>query len=329
MKKISNTTLLIIFVSLAIIALVFYYLDSRKGERTFRKDLFKVDSAKVTEITIHPKGNKPDVISLVKNGTSWDVKFKNKSYPADTSTVKRILHALTNIEVVRVSAADQSGWKSLEMTDSASNRVVVSQGTETVADLRVGKISFTRTQYQQYGGQNVDVKSNIRVKDDDRVYVVEGFLSMMFNDQLSVYRNHLVCRFDKNNLTKLTFLYPGDSSFQLVRSGAHWLLNNQPADSSKVESWLATMANCTGSEYADDKTPPVTYPYDLKIEGNNMMGIDIKGSHDPSTKFSFVSSSSNTAALFGGTSAYLFNQVFPSKSKFLPSREAPKKGKKK
>ena len=331
MKRINNKTLFVIFVVLALIAITIYYFDSRKGERSFRKELFTVDSAKVTAITIYPKAKKNETLNLIKTGKTWDIKLSNRSYPADTITIQRILQALQKVNAERVASTGQSGWKDLEITDSASVRVVVNQGSDIVADFRVGKISFSRNSMSDYSGrnQNVIVKSHVRVPDDDRVYVVDGFLSMMFSDQPSVYRNRMVFRFDKNNLTKLTFIYPGDSSFQLTKSGTKWLVNDLPTDSSKTESWLNSVANCTSSEFADEKTQPLTFPFVLRIEGNNMKTIEVKGAMEGTTKQYYVNSSYNTSATFGGSNSYLFNQVFPGKPKFIVTKEALKKGKKK
>ena len=332
MKKINNKILLIVFLVLAMLAVIIYLYDRNKGERTFKSELFTVDSANVTSITIYPKGKINGTLNLVKTGKNWEVKYDNRSYPADTMTIRRLLQALVKVNAERVAATDRSGWKDLEITDSSSTRVVVNKESEISADFRVGKVSFSRNDNpQEYGrNQNVIVKSHVRVAGDDRVYVVDGFLSMMFSDQPSMYRNRLVFRFNKNDLAKLTFIYPGDSSFQLVKSGSHWLVNDQPADSIKVENWLSSVANCTSSDFADEKTQPLTFPYALRIEGNNMKSIEVKGAADVVSKKYFVCSTFNPSATFGGSNAYLFNQVFPGKAKFSASKEAhkPKTGKK-
>ncbi|MCX6246744.1 MAG: DUF4340 domain-containing protein [Bacteroidetes bacterium] len=330
MKKINNKILLAVFLILAILAIIMIVVDNRKGERSFREELFRIDSAAVTNITIHPKGMKSETIDLIKTGRTWEVKAGNRSYPADTMTVQRILQSLARVKAERVAATGRDGWKGLEMTDSLSTRVVVSQGKDVTADFRVGKISFNRNAMSGYGGnQNVDVKSHIRVADDEKVYVVDGYLSMMFRDQPSAYRNRMVFRFNKADLAKLTFVYPGDSSFQLVKSGSRWLVNDKPADSAKVENWLNSIANCTSSDFADEKMQPVVFPFTCRIEGNNMKTIEVKGACEESSKSYFIISTFNTSATFGGPNAYLFNQLFPGKLKFAVTKDAPKKGKKK
>jgi hypothetical protein len=331
MKKITNKSLLILFLALAVIAIAIYFIDKNKGERTFKSELFTVDTAKVTAITIYPKGKTNGTLNLIRTGKNWDIKYDNRTYPADSMAIKSILQALSKVKAERVASVDKSGWKDLEITDSLGIRVVINQGSEITADFRVGKTSFTRNNNSQdYGrNQNVEVKSHVRVAGDDRVYVVDGFLSMMFSDKPSTYRNRSVFKFNKNDLLKLTFIYPGDSSFQLATEGNRWLVNNQPADSVKVENWLNQMANCLSSDFADEKNQPLTFPYTLRIEGNNMKTIEVKGAMDPGSKTNFVTSTFNTSATFGGSNSYLFNQVFPSRIKFMATKQSPKKGKKK
>jgi len=317
MKKIHNKFLLIAFLVLAVFAVIIYVIDKRKGERNFRSELFKIDSSAVTAITIYPKGKPNDTVDLVKTGKNWEVKVKNRSYPADTMTIQRILQALVEVKAGRVASAGKEGWKQLDITDSASARVVIHQGRDITADFRLGKISFTRTRMPDYGrNQNIDVKSHIRVSGDDRVYVVDGFLSMMFSDQPSAYRNRTLVRFNKTDLARLTFLYPGDSSFRLIKQGTRWLVNDRPADSAKVETWLNSLANCNGSDFAGDSAEQVNFPYTCRIEGNNMTPIVISGIYEKTVNSYMITSTLNPTAFFSSRPPNLFHLVFPSKNRF-------------
>jgi hypothetical protein len=318
MKKIKNSTLLIIFCILALVSAAVYFYDRNKGERTFKSELFTIDSAGVSSIKIYAKGNTGEMVVLERAGKNWNVKVKDKNYEADTSVVRQLISAVRNAMPERVAGTDPSAWHDLEMDDSASTRVVMEQGNEIVADFRVGKISFSQgNQNPGYGGrQNMSVKSHIRIAGDDKVYVVDGFLSMMFRDQPSAYRNRNICRLNISLVNKMTFVYPGDSSFVLQRQGNKWFTGDKPADSAKAETFVQSLANLANSEFADDASIPVTYPFILKIEGNNMTAIEIKGSIDPVSNRYFVHSTFNPGAVFSSASPSLFNQVFPGKKRF-------------
>ena len=325
-RKINNKTLLILFAILAIVAVAVYFYDRQKGERTFKNELFKVDSAAVTSITIYSKGKNGEFLKLNKTGSGWEIQAQKKKYQADSAIIPSILQALAHITAERVAGTDQTSWKEYEITDSLSTHVVVEQGKEITADFRTGKVSFSQNRTRQNSGNyGIEAKSHIRVAGDDRIYVVDGFLSMMFANDPSRYRNRMVVKLDKKNLTKLSFIYPGDSSFMLLKEGSKWFLNNQPADSALTEQWLNSLSFLTNGNFADEEVPPFTFPFNLRIEGNNMNMIDVKGAKDTVAKKYFVKSSANSSAVFGGASPGLFNQVFPGKNKFLESKKPGKK----
>lgn len=317
-RKISNKALLVIFVVLAVAAVIVFLHDRKTGDRTFKSELFTVDSANVTLVKIFPKGKATEPLILEKAGNNWNIMSGTKKYPADSTAIGNILKTLAHVSAERVAASDPSGWKSFDLTDSLARRVVVQQGNEVTADFMVGKISYSQEQRTQYrgGNQGFSIKSHIRVAGDDRVYVVDGFLSVIFSDQPGQYRNRLVCRFDHNQANKLTFGYPGDSSFVLMREGGKWMLNGQPADSAKAAGYINSLANTMGNEFADEGNLPFTFPFSLKIEGNNMQTIDLQGAVDPVKKMYYLKSGANTTAVFGSSNTSLFNRVFASKSRF-------------
>ena len=331
MKTIKNRTLLILFVVLAILAVVMYVYDRNKGERSFKRKLFTVDSSKVTEITVFAKGKIKTPLKLVKTGNTWEIKSNNHTYPADSNVIPRILSALSQTKPERVSGAGKSSWKEFQINDTLGTHVIVNVGDHMAADFWIGKISISQDNNRPaYGrNQNISIKSNIRVAGDDRVYVVDGFLSMMFGDQPSMYRNRTVLRFDKNLITRLTFLYPGDSSFVLVKEGTHWKLNDQPTDSAKTENYLNSIRSAVNSEFAEEGTQPFTYPYTLRIEGKDMTTIEVQGAINPEHKKYFVKSTSNSSAVFASSGPGLFNQIFPEQGKFFITAEKVTKGVKK
>ncbi|MDP1622842.1 MAG: DUF4340 domain-containing protein [Bacteroidales bacterium] len=317
-RKIDTKKLVFLFLILAILALIVFLRDRNQSDRTFKSELFSVDSASVTAIKIFPKGKNSDPLILEKTGKNWDIKINNKKYPADSAAVNNILTALAQVTAERVAASDRAAWKDLEITDSLGRRVVVEQGKTIAADFMVGKVSVSQRPAMQgmVRNQGFSVKSHIRIAGDDHVYVVDGFLSMIFSDQPAQYRNRLICRFNPKEVTKLTFVYPGDSSFILSRSGNNWLVNGEKADSAKTVIYINSIANSTGAEFADDGDIPVTYPYSLRIEGTNMSPIEVTGATGPLNKMYYIRSSTNTSAIFGSGNATLFNQIFASKSKF-------------
>ena len=318
LRKINNKTLFILAVMLAVVETIAYIYDRRQGDRTFRTDLFSVDSATVTAIKIYPKGSTGEPLTLARSGKSWEIRTGNRSYPADSGAISNILSSLAHVTAEHVAASDAAGWKPLEINDSLGRHVVVEQGSSVAADFMVGKASFIQDQGMQNrrGNRGFSVKSHIRLAGDDHVYVVDGFLSMVFSDQPAQYRNRMICRFEPQQVTKLTFIYPGDSSFILSRTGSAWTVSGKPADSAKTATYLASISGTYGSEFEDEEKAPVTFPFTLRIEGNNMAIIEVNGATVAEGKIHYIRSTANTQAVFRSSDASLFNRVFASKNKF-------------
>jgi len=75
------------------------------------------------------------------------------------------------------------------------------------------------------------IQSHVRVADDDKVYLVDGYLSLMFNNNPSMYRDKNICRFQEDQPLGLLFIYPADSSFVLTKTGNNWYVDDIRADS--------------------------------------------------------------------------------------------------
>ena len=51
-KKLNIKSLVIIFAILLVLVIIVFYVDSKKGERTFRSNIVDIDTTKVTSIII-------------------------------------------------------------------------------------------------------------------------------------------------------------------------------------------------------------------------------------------------------------------------------------
>lgn len=317
MKKINQKILLAIFLVLLVIAALFYFLDRRTGDRTFRSELFELDSANITSVTVYPKGGNNPSYQLIKSGPSWELSMKNHRWPTDSNAIRNAISILMQVKPQRVAGKDESSWKNFDLTDSLSMRVVVEEQGETTADFRIGKVTFTQSGPQGYGGNRQMMPlTYIRVAGDEKAYVVEGFISMLFADNPSMFRNRSLLKVNKDEITRLSFNYPGDSSFVLVRTPAGWSIDNRPADSAKVATFLGTLANLSWHEFADDITPPAFFPYKLTIGGDQAALGELSGVFIAEPKNYLVTSASNPGVLFGSANPSLFYRVFPVRNYF-------------
>ena len=88
----------------------------------------------------------------------------------------------------RVAGLDRSSWTEFRVSDSTGTHVVLEEDGDVISDFYVGRVAFSQPPQQQQGygrNQNPIIKSHVRVADDEKVYLVDGYLSLMFNDKPS------------------------------------------------------------------------------------------------------------------------------------------------
>ncbi len=320
-KKLNIKSLSVIFAVLLVLVIIIFYIDSRKGERTFRSNIVDIDTSKVTSIIIYPKTNREEPVEIVRKGNLWKIKSREKLYNADENIVNNILKTLTELKPKRVAATDRSRWKEFEVTDSLATRVKLLTGKKTGADIYFGKFSYQQPKNEMayYYNQRGTITTYVRIAGDKIVYVVEGYLGMTLNRQLNDFRNKSVIRSDKSKWTRLSFTYPADSSFYLVKEGGKWLVNGLLADSGCVKEYFNSISWLTSSDFVDGQNPLQDEPdFTLKIEGDNFVRpIQIKAFKADTTNRYLITSSLNEGTFFSGRKSSLTEKIFTGKNRFL------------
>ena len=324
-KKINIKILLALFVVLLILVLVIFYFESKKGERSFRADIFDADTSKVTSVVIYPRINKEESINIIKKGTQWKIDYHGKLLNADNDIVKNMFSTLLELKPRRIAATERSRWREFEVDDSLSTRVQVLTQKKIVSDLYIGKFSYQQPKNQmQYNyNQRGTMSTCVRLADENIVYVVDGFLSMAFNRNVNDFRNNSIIRSNKSDWTRLSFRYPADSSFTLVKEGDIWMVDGLMADSASVDKYFNSISYLTNSNFVDDQKPLNDQPVlSLKIEGNNFgEPIQVKAFIADTINKYLITSSLNKGAYFSGEASKLTGKIFVGKAGFFSNNE--------
>ncbi len=329
-RKLNLKTLVILLV---VLVAIYFIADMVGGnDRTFRSEIVKVDTANVTDIYISILKDNAE-IRLTRTGgpADWEVSSAGSSFVADPNIVKNILAQFTEMKPERIAATSKDKWAQFEVSDSTGTHVIVKDGNSELANVYVGKFSYSQppaqAQQQQnpYQQQRGKMTSFIRVNEEDEVYAVEGFLKMTYQKDINSYRKKSLVDVNKDDLTRLVFNYPGFSTFSLIKNDTKWLLDGVVADSAKTAKYLTKIARLTSSDFLPPstlKTNEATYK--LTIEGNNISPIEIKAfPSDTIVKF-VMTSSTNVGAEFNGGKGKLFEKVFVDQTEFLAGEPTPK-----
>jgi len=321
-KKKTIRKLAVFFVVLLALVVTVLLVDQKKGKRTFRTDLFEADTADVTAIIIRTKADRDNPVILERKKSGWQLKSGDRLFNAEPVMVQEILRALNDLKATRVAATDKAKWKEFEVDDSSATKIMVKKDKKLVSTLYLGKFSYQipkNANPYDYYNQQPKISTYVKVGDDKQVYVAEGFLSMIFNRSINDYRNRAIIRSNSNDWTRLTFSYPADSSFGLVKEKGFWSVDGMPVDSVKAAEYLTFIASASSEKFVDDQKPLSAKPdFSLRIEGDNRVKpIVISAFAADSTHGYLIQSSENEGTYFSGKQSGLFDRIFVSRERFF------------
>jgi hypothetical protein len=324
-KKKAIRKLAVFFVFLLALVAIVLLIDQKKGKKTFRTDLFETDTADVTAIIIRTKADRDNPIIFEKKKSGWLLKSRNRQFNAESGMVQEMLRTLNDLQATRVAATDKSKWKEFEVDDSSATKIMVKKDKKLVSTLYLGKFSYQMPKNANpydYYNQQPKISTYVKVGDEKQVYVVEGFLSMLFNRSFNDYRNQEIIRSNSGDWTRLVFSYPADSSFVMVKEKGSWTVDGLPVDSVKAEEYLKSIASVSCENFVDDQKPLSGKPdFSLKIEGNNRVSpIVISAFAADSTNEYLIHSSENEGTYFSGKQSGVINRIFIGKNRFFMAR---------
>jgi len=322
-RFLNTKTLIILLVILGGIYLISKLTE--KEDRSFRSEMVTIDSADVTKVVIMPKlGSDGQEVVITKTGYEWKLESEGKSYKADPSSIKNILAELMRMKSERVAAVDESKWAEYEVSDSTGTRIQLFKNKKILADLYVGKFDYSQPKgpqnpYQQNRGK---MSTYVRPAEDKEVYVVDGFIKMSIQPNVNAYRDKTLFASNKDDLTKITFNYSNNDNFILNKENGKWFLNGVPTDSTKTVRYLNKLARVTSSNFIDDVEPLSNSPaFQVTIEGNNLLPVELKAFPADSTNKFVITSSRVPDAKYSGVKAGLFDRIFVDRSEFFADEE--------
>jgi len=307
-KKLNFKTLAIIFGILLVLAVLSQLSKFGSSDSNFKSEIVKIDTSKITAIYLKSESI-PNEIKIVRNGKLWTIVSNGKSLATDQQAVSGMINELAGIKAERVAATDKSEWETYKVTDSAGIKVRVEEGSEIIADIIIGKFSYQQNPQK--------FSTYVRLNNEVEVYSVQGFLSMTFGRGLSDLLDKTLVNTNAANITRITYTYPGDTSFVLENVMNQWKIGDNIADSAKTAQYLQSLAHLTSSEIAHEAAIQGAQLFTVKIEGNSMKPIELKAfASDTITKWLIISDQ-NPGTRFAGSKSDIVSKIFASKQQFL------------
>ena len=313
-KKFSSGILIIILAVLMIVYLIVRYSNS--DERTFRDKILSFDAATITKIMIHDPKSGQEAVDLRLSGENWIVRDNGKEYTADTNVVKNMLKQLSELPTKRYAGKGNDAWIKYEVTDTSAALVTLFASEKTVAEIYIGKFSYNMPKEQQQMAQarqqRGDMTSYVRLKNEEDVYAVDGYLKMSFNGKTATYRLKSLTSVNPADITHLIINQPGNKKV-LDKQGGKWFMNGIPADSAMVAKYCSSIARLSSSKFVGNEVSQSFPGHSVRIEGNNFSPVDLQAYPVADTNVAYIiSSSANPGAFFNGKEGGLFKKIWES-----------------
>ncbi len=324
-RKNKTRILLIVLIVLVVVFAVVQYSKQKQGERTFKEYVIEIDTSKISGIVIIPgiEHQEQNALKLYKEQGNWKVKQGEDEYNALDGRIEQMIHTLQGLKTESIAGLDKSSWTEFEVTDSSGTRVQILYDGKPAREIVLGKFEYFKNQSRQvrqpmqYNQPRGKMMSYVRPEDDEKVYMVEGFLKMSFDPKINSYRDKTIIDSEPAKWSSLQFNYPGDSSFTLVKKNMQWFVDGrEPVDSNMVSGYFNKIKRISGSEFVDGSLGQVSHT--LIIKGNMPSPVQISAAPADSVHQYIVHSSMNKDAFFSGKQGRIFSSIFVSKSYFKP-----------
>lgn len=318
-KRFDNKRLLMILGGLVVLLLLTVLVKMPRERSTLKGNLVDIDTSSVGKIIITPKSGTGNSFEFSKENNKWSIAQGDIVSVPIKGAVGNILSEIMAVKPQTLAAMGESKWKEYELTDSLATKVkIVSKKGKDLAGLMIGKFSYRQVGDPNagYGGNNIEGTTYVRLEGEKEIYAVDGFLAFSFSGGFNDWRDKSFVRCNKDDITKVIFTMPSDSSFTLAKRDSLWYAANQKADSAKTANYLSSLSLVDGQEFADGYQPGSFPVYQMVIEGNNLLNITVKCFKGEGDKLIF-NSSLNPGVYFTGKRDGIFAELFKSLDYFF------------
>jgi hypothetical protein len=319
-KRFDNKRLIILLAGLIAIMLFTTIIRNPKENATLKSRIIEFDTSDVGKIILYPKLSKNNPVEFNRINSKWTVQQGTITSATQKGAVQNILSEVVNIKPQSLAAMNKSKWNEFELSDSLATRVkFLSKSGKILGDLMVGKFTYTQGNDQSggYGANNIQGTSFVRLYDEKEVYRVDGFVSFYFSGSFNDWRDKTFTGFNPADVLNVTFTYPADSSYKLIKKDLKWYADNQFADSTTIANFLNTLGSLNGQDIKDGFNPVVNPAYQLVFEGNNLLSLTVKCYELSGQGEYILNSSFNPDVYFSSKRNGIFEKLFKSRSYFV------------
>jgi hypothetical protein len=272
----ATKTLAVLFAATLALAVASSWSWSGSSGASFRTKLLPVDTSAVQAMRI-AQGDGPTV-RLQKADDGWTVRPDDaeSSYPAQTSSVDRLLNTLPSLPVKAVATRQTDKHPRYGVDSTGTTVTLLGSGDEELGALLVGRTEFrsrnesdgksSPMQRMRRQGTNI---TYVRAPDRPDVYSVEADLESMVTKSVTDWRDKTIWGVAESDIQRVQLTTAGDSAaadtsvrFQravpsdtAASPKPTWISNGDTLSTDAVSSVLTTVASPRASGFAEATTP--------------------------------------------------------------------------
>ncbi len=259
------------------------------------------DTARVSMIKMLPKGGDGEIIFTKEEG-KWFLTAKslnNKTVEASTERLEGMIGLLSGMKIVNLVARKAEDLKKYGL-DTGATVVKLFIDEENVFEIAIGRAEMISQQ---------EMGSYVKAAGSDDIYLVSGFLDMIFNSDLSLYRNKSLTFGGAESWQEIK--YSGNEDFTMKRNVLDWETGGIKLDSAKIKEYLTTFATLEGNDFVNDFTPGEEQKSFAKVDVKTVSGRHFAIEAYKVKNDTLISTTLNPGAFFRSGEESLYKKVFP------------------
>ena len=231
----------ILLAVLAILIIATVLVFQRPGETSssgrLAVSLTQFDSAAIDRIEITSSSGD---VTLIREGGRWMLQFPIR-YPADESAVRAAVGKAGRMDLKSLVSSNPDNQHIFQVDPAGTLVRLFDRGAER-AVFRVGKVgrSFRDTYVRREGSNDV--------------YLADGILTHIFVRKPDDWRDKRIFAVEQDEIRNVRFQY-GDTTFILSFQDSVWLVDESPANSATVTSFLSSVSTLRADTFIDTEIP--------------------------------------------------------------------------
>lgn len=200
-----------------------------------------IDTAVIKRIEMIPKGG--SLVVFEKNGEDWLITLpggSGKKVSADGTKITSMISTLSELKVINLVSRKKEDLTGFGLDTGATSIKLFSEG-QSEFELLIGKSEMLSPQ---------EMGTYVKMVSADDVYLVSGFLDMMFNSDITLYRQTLLTFGGSESWLEINF--SGVENFSLKRDVTDWVHENKKVDSAGITDYLKQLTTLEAKIFADD-----------------------------------------------------------------------------